>query len=173
MRKDFFYTNTSVVAVLLLCLQAGIPKATAGDADSHEFPGKGNRAAWDEANAYYIQGVQATQSGKVELSVVAYKKAISIYPDDPDFQINLGVALEDKGSFKEAETVLLKALTMVPQNWTVSYNLGNVMYAEHKYQDAVNYWSKAMTLNPPEHFRKKSESNIALVTKQFLSKQHK
>ncbi|MFX8875770.1 tetratricopeptide repeat protein, partial [Acinetobacter baumannii] len=85
---------------------------------SHEFPGKGSKALWDEANAYYIQGVSATQANKVDQSIAMYKKAISIYADDPDFQINLGVALEDKGSYKEAETVLNHALTLAPQNWT-------------------------------------------------------
>jgi tetratricopeptide (TPR) repeat protein len=158
---------------LVLTAQCGGLRAEAADAYTHEFPGTGNREAWDQANTYYAQGVTATHNNKVVESIEMYKKAIAIYPEDPDFQINLGVALEDKGSYKEAEAVLNHALTLAPQNWTVPYNLGNVFYSEHKYQDAVNAWTKCMALSPPQHFKEKSASNIAAVTKQYLSKGHK
>ena len=162
-----------VALTVVLSVPCCSPQAQAIDADSHEFPGKGSKAAWDQANAFYIQGVQATQTNKIDESIALYRKAIAIYADDPDFQINLGVALGDKGNFKEAETTLNHALTLAPQNWTVPYNLGNVLYQEKKYQDAVNAWTRSIAMSPPDHFKKKAESNIAQVTKQYLSKGHK
>ncbi|HEY9754823.1 MAG TPA: tetratricopeptide repeat protein [Oculatellaceae cyanobacterium] len=161
----------SLVAALTIVASAiCLPPVQAMDADSHEFPGKGSRAAWEEANGYYIQAVRATQTNKVDESIALYKRAIAIYPDDPDFQINLGVALEDKGNLKEAEAALNHAMTLAPQNWTVPYNLGNVMYLQHKYQDSVNFWSKALTMNPTEHFKQRIQQNITQVTKQYLKK---
>jgi Flp pilus assembly protein TadD len=164
----------AVAFALALAAQCGGLRAEAGgDPDAHEFPGTGSREKWEQANTFYVQGVDATHNNKVAESIDLYKKAIAIYPEDPDFQINLGVALEDKGNFKEAESVLNHALTIAPQNWTVPYNLGNVFYSEHKYQDAVNAWTKSMALTPPAHFKEKAASNIALVTKQYLNKGHK
>jgi tetratricopeptide (TPR) repeat protein len=161
-----------IFTLAVFCLY-GVTRAEATDPDAHEFPGTGSRAKWEEANNFYVQAVTATHANKVAESIVLYRKAIAIYPDDPDFQINLGVALEDKGDFKEAEAVLNHAMTLAPQNWTVPYNLGNVFYSERKYQDAVNAWTKSLALNPTAHFKEKATSNIALVTKQYLSKGHK
>jgi Flp pilus assembly protein TadD len=165
MQRYFAAAFALVLGAQCVCL-----RAEAGDPDLHEFPGTGSREKWEQANTFYVQGVTATHANKVPESIELYRKAIAIYPDDPDYQINLGVALEDKGSFKEAETVLNHALTLAPQNWTVPYNLGNVFYSEHKYQDAVNAWTRTMGLNPPAHFKEKAASNIALVTKQYLTK---
>jgi tetratricopeptide (TPR) repeat protein len=162
--------SSLAAALAVLTAVVSLPPVHAIDADSHEFPGKGSRAAWEEANGYYAQGLRMTQTNKVDESIALYKRAIAIYPDDPDFQINLGVALEDKGNYKEAETVLNHALTLAPQNWTVPYNLGNVMYMQKKYQDCVNFWSKALTMNPTAHFKQRMEQNIAQVSKQYLKK---
>ena len=63
---------------------------------------------------YNIQGALLKDLAQLDLSVEAYKKALSIKPDYAEVYNNLGVTLQEKGKLKEALEAFKKLYPLVP-----------------------------------------------------------
>lgn len=52
---------------------------------------------------YYFQGEGHVAGGKVNEAIEAFRKAVALYPDDPDFRESLAAALSAAGNLEEAQ----------------------------------------------------------------------
>ncbi len=91
-------------------------------------------------NAYY-----KTQPGK---AIKAYKKALDLSPDNPDYLTNLGVAYYVAGQLDNSEKTLRKAVEKAPDDPTANYLLGVTLLQKGHIDDALSQFKKANSLDP-------------------------
>lgn len=102
-----------------------------------------------EHHIYYNSlGVVLKAQGKINESIDAFTKALSIYPKYAGIYHNLGTALRDKGMIEEAINAFTKALSLNPNYLDAYYNLGVALYDLGKIDEAIEAFHKAIALNP-------------------------
>ena len=97
---------------------------------------------------YNIQGALLKDLAQLDLSVEAYKKALSIKPDYAEVYNNLGVTLQKQGKLKEALEAYQKALSINPDYDDAHYNTGNALKDQGKLAEAREAYNKALAVNP-------------------------
>jgi tetratricopeptide (TPR) repeat protein len=121
--------------------------------DSKTFPGKGKCSDWTRACSLYNDGIEFLSSGRYEESSTKFAGAIDIYPYDPDFFLNLGMAFKRLRRFSEAETAYRKALALDQSEWDTWCNLGSVLYDQKRYEEARDAIKCAASLGPTSYGR--------------------
>lgn len=123
------------------------------------FPGRGDYQSWKTANVSYDLATRQLESLKFDKAIDLYKKAISIYPYDPDYYTNLGLTYKRKGDFPLAEQTYKRAIS-VKETWDAWANLANVLKKQEKFVEARSAYLSSMRLNPPEEVRVKLERDL-------------
>lgn len=117
-----------------------------------EFPGRGNRQTWREANALLNAGIDLDDAGNVEMAIARFKLAITKYPFDPDFYLALGQSYEKRnraGDMQLAVNSYKQATNIEPGIWQYWNALANPLFRLHKYSEAKDALVEALRLNPP------------------------
>ena len=106
----------------------------------HQFP--------KSSFLFNIQGAVLQGLGRLDLSLEAYNKALSIKPDYADAYNNMGNAHKDQGKLDEAIEAYNKALTIKPDYAEAYRNLGNVLKEQGNLEEALEAFKKAIAIKP-------------------------
>ena len=110
---------------------------------------------------FNIIGVANKGLGKLDEAIEAYKKALSIKPDNAEAYNNMGNALQDQGKLEEAVEAYTKALAIQPDYADAYYNMGSVLQDQGKLEEAVQAYKKALSINP-NYAKAESKTQLAL-----------
>ena len=92
-------------------------------------------------------GICNATLNRLDIAILAYKKALSIKPDFIDAQYNLGVASKENQDLKQAEVSYREVLKLVPNHVDALNNLG-VIYNDQKFfEKALVNFDKAIASN--------------------------
>jgi predicted Zn-dependent protease len=112
-----------------------------------EFPGKGNKKDWVRAARLYDQALSQRKRGNVDRAVKMYEEAISIYPYDGDFYVNLAIHYSrDKKDYKRAEELMQKAVELKSNDYSIQWEYAAALLAQGKLDQAKDVLDKAKSL---------------------------
>jgi tetratricopeptide (TPR) repeat protein len=103
---------------------------------------------------YSLIGAANQNLGRLEEAIEAYKKALSIKPDNAETYYNIGIVLQKQGKLEMAIEVFKKALSIKPDYaaayWNVSGTAANISeaknYIEHCRRSDPNHLRAQLTL---------------------------
>ena len=98
-----------------------------------------------------IHGVVLCGLGKHEDAIKAYKKSISIRPENADAFNNLGNAFADQNKFEDSVSAYLKALEIKPKYADAYNNMGVSLKAQGKLEAAAAAYGNAIKIAPSYH----------------------
>ena len=102
----------------------------------------------DHQFSWKILGAVFKQTGRLQESLIANQRAVSILPTDAEAHNNLGVTLQELGNLEDAETSCNKAIAIKPDYAEAHYNLGITLQELGRLEDAEASYSKAIATNP-------------------------
>lgn len=88
------------------------------------------------------------QSGLLEDAAAAYRRAITLIPNDPLVLCRLGRVLHESGRLVEAFNLLSKAVALAPDYTETQYLLGVVLFDLKRLRQAVKAFQQVITLDP-------------------------
>ena len=95
-----------------------------------------------------ILGASRSKIGMFDEAIDAYKKSISIEPNDCNTYFNMGIVLNDKGNLVESIEAYKKAISLKP-NYAEAYsNMGVILKDQDKLDEAIDAYKKAITFKP-------------------------
>ena len=100
------------------------------------------------AGLFNIQGAILRSLGRLDLSLLAFKKAINIKPDYAEPYKIIGVILKEQGKLDEAIEAYRKAISIKPDYVEVFGNMGNALRKQGKLEEAVETYKKALAIRP-------------------------
>ncbi len=93
-----------------------------------------------------LLAIVAGKLGRWEETVIACQKSLELQPDDALVLFNLGTALAQQESLKEAQEALEKAITQ-KEDWAeLHYNLGTVLLRQERHSEALDSFERATEL---------------------------
>lgn len=87
-------------------------------------------------------------TGKHDLAVQEFQRALTLDPRNPDAQTGLAISYENAGRISEAESVFQKAAALRPDSWKGYATLGGFYDRQNKYPEAVKAYQHAIQLAP-------------------------
>ena len=102
----------------------------------------------DSSVLYNICGAVYKELSKLDASIEAYKKALSLQPDYADAYNNMGNTLQEQGKLEEAIEACNKAIAINPDYAEVYNNKGNALQDQGKLEEAIEAYSKALAIKP-------------------------
>lgn len=105
------------------------------------------------------------QSERYEDAIQKYHEAIGKYEYDPDFYINLGVALRKVENLQAAEDAFKHAAALNAKDWMSWSNLANSYLKQDKLEDTIKAFETALTCNPPAAEKEAILKDIADIKK--------
>ena len=98
--------------------------------------------------AWNVLGAVLKQMGKINESLVAFKKSVKLNLHDAGAHFNLGQVLKQLGKLEEAETCFRKVVKLQPESPDAHNNLGGVLQNLDKLKEAELCYRKAIELKP-------------------------
>jgi tetratricopeptide (TPR) repeat protein/2-polyprenyl-3-methyl-5-hydroxy-6-metoxy-1,4-benzoquinol methylase len=102
----------------------------------------------DDQFSWKVLGAVFKQTGRLQDSSIANRKALEISPYDAEANYNLGNTLKELGRLKDAETSYKKAIAIKPDWAEVHYNLGITLQELGRLEDAETSYKKAIAIKP-------------------------
>ena len=102
----------------------------------------------DSTLLYNIIGAVSQGLGKLDEALEAYKKAISIEPENAEAFFNIGNAIKEQGKLDEAIDAYTKALSIKPDIPEAYYNMGIALQQQGKLEEAIEAYKKALAIKP-------------------------
>ncbi|MBV9924881.1 MAG: tetratricopeptide repeat protein [Acidobacteria bacterium] len=100
------------------------------------------------ASALHLFAHVALRTGRPREAAGALSEAAAQYPDSPELQLNLGVALKAAGDLESAATAYARAVALRPEWPEAHYNLAAALHAQGHTGEAVASYAKALALRP-------------------------
>ncbi len=104
----------------------------------------------DSALFFNELGVAYRNKNKLEEAIQAYRKALSLDPDNPVVMKNLGDAFYLKKEYVQAVEICQKALRSSPRFHQARSTLGLAYYRLGKYQEAQEEFEIVLKMNPQD-----------------------
>lgn len=139
--------------------------AQSPDGKASGFPGTGNGADWSDAIPYYNRGNKYLEQGRYDEAVDDFNHAISIYPHDADFYVNLGYCYRKTEDFTLAEKAFRKALAINDKDWTTWSDLANSLLKQNRLPETISAFEKCLKCNPPVKEKEAILKDIADIKK--------
>lgn len=98
--------------------------------------------------AWHYLGVIAHQQRQNDLAVELISKAITLNPNSPEMQNNLGLALKEAGQLDRAIASYQRAIALKPDYAIAWYNLGGALQSTGNLDGAIDAYQKAIALRP-------------------------
>jgi tetratricopeptide (TPR) repeat protein len=102
----------------------------------------------DNAVAWHLSGVAASQKGDTAAAIECFQKAVKLQPNYSDAHNNLGVALERVGRLDDAVACYRRALSVRPDFQVALINLGNTLLRQGKHDGLAACDHQALALRP-------------------------
>lgn len=102
------------------------------------------------ADYYHALAARLYDQKKYAEAEVAYKKAISINPNEAKYYNDIGNARYHQKKYAEAEAAFRKAIDIDPNNANYHDGLGLALEFQGMYAEAEGAFRKAITINPNE-----------------------
>ena len=102
----------------------------------------------DHVIANNLMGLLCLQTKRFEEATQLIEKALSIAPNDPQAEANLGLALYALGRLEQAAEHFHKSLKMAPNNPKVYNNLGIIYFRLRRVDDAILCYRQALAIQP-------------------------
>lgn len=99
------------------------------------------QAALHEATIHY-------QAGRLPDAERICREILREFPDSPETNMSLAIALKDQGKLADAETSFRKVVALVPNAAATHNNLGNILFAQDKYEEAEACYRRALVIEP-------------------------
>lgn len=100
-----------------------------------------------EADRWYEVGCETEISAR-NRAMEAYRQALSLDPDHPHANINLGRLMHEAGQLEEAEAHYRRALSTHRKDETAAFNLGTVLEDRGKVSEAIAAYQRAIAADP-------------------------
>ena len=100
------------------------------------------------APVFVLLGNIYERTGKYNLAINQFNKAIKLNKNNGEAYNNLGVVYKNKGVYMNAIFCFQKALTCIGERADIHYNLGNTYKALENYSRAIDEFNKALELDP-------------------------
>jgi len=113
--------------------------------------------------------VAFSEKKKFDDAVPAWRKALSLDPDDPRAHDNLGVALAETGKIDEAIAEYRRSLELSPGSSHTQNNLGSALAEKGMLDEAFEHFAKAVELNPDNASAQVNMGNFLALRKGPLS----
>jgi predicted TPR repeat methyltransferase len=102
----------------------------------------------NNADAWRLLGVVASQVGKFEVAVQLIGRAVQIRPDLPEGWSDLGAALMGMGKLEDAKVAYERAVAIRPAFAAARANLGEVLGKMGQVDEAMTQWREAARIDP-------------------------
>jgi Flp pilus assembly protein TadD len=102
----------------------------------------------DDATALNGLGYVHYRQERFETAIGYFKRAIARM-DDPQFHINMGLALLSQERYGQAEEQFRRTLAIAPDHYWATNNLGYVLQLEGRDEEAMDAYTAALKLDPP------------------------
>ncbi len=99
-------------------------------------------------DSLHLSGIIASQTNNHLKAVELFGKSIAIYPHNPAFHINLGLALHELKRFAEAVSSYDRAIALKPDNCESYFYRGNAFQKLKQCETAVLSYEEAIALKP-------------------------
>lgn len=97
---------------------------------------------------HHALSTSALLLGDPSVAVVHMRVAAAKRPDIAEYQLRLGIALQDAGQYAEAEIPLRKALELEPNNFVVHLRLGIGAQRAQLQEQALQHFDEVLRLSP-------------------------
>lgn len=118
---------------------------------------------WDDARKAYERAIRVYPNDATALNglgymfyrqerfdtAIAYFKRAIAHSDDPQFHVNMGLALLSQERFGQAENEFRRTLEIDPKHYWATNNLGYTLQQEGHPEAAVALYTAALRLDPP------------------------
>ena len=101
-----------------------------------------------DSESWFMLGTVCGRLGDVPGAETALRKALSLFPDFPQAQLNLGHALELQGRDAEAEVCYQRALAVKPDLADAHESLGRLCQQRGDTRTALRHFQQAVQLDP-------------------------
>jgi tetratricopeptide (TPR) repeat protein len=131
--------NGAAKAIFLtLALVVLFTSATLGQEDNDES---------SRAIALFNAGQDAHEKGDLKTAIDNYEKALKIFPEFPEAELQRGNALQSLGNLDAAETAFRRAVEL-REDWSLAIaNLGSVLVKKGKFAEAEKQLTEAIELD--------------------------
>jgi tetratricopeptide (TPR) repeat protein len=102
--------------------------------------------ARSEAEQFHATALRDHQQHRLTDAVASYAKALSLWPDFPEAEVNLGSALQAQGAYAEAIVHFSRAVALKPFFAEAHYNLANAQASSG--QDPEAAYRAAIAIRP-------------------------
>ena len=114
------------------------------------------------ANALYLSGVLAQQTGNKVLAHELFLKAIDANPTHPLYYRTLGDLQRDKGEIDDAVVRYRQALLCQPDDIETLGKLAELLQQQHQFEAAIDCYRKLLALDPA-HAQTHNNLGVALM----------
>lgn len=114
------------------------------------------------ALGYYNLAHVASEEKRFSAAVFYSQRAVDLDPEQPSYQLALGIAYSEDGKFQQSADVLRKLAAARPEFIEVYLNLGAVYSQQNRFAESVKSYRQAINLDP-ENSRILLSLGIALV----------
>jgi len=97
---------------------------------------------------HHALSVSAMGLRDAQTAVVHLRAAVNRRPDMPEYQLRLGIALQETGQHAEGEAALRHALELQPGNPLVHLRLGIGAQRMHQHEEALRHFDEVLRLSP-------------------------
>jgi tetratricopeptide (TPR) repeat protein len=98
--------------------------------------------------SWKVLGVVLQLTGRLQESLIANQRAVTILPNDGEAHTNLGNTLKELGRLEEAESSYSKAIAIKPDLAQAHFNLGNTLKELGRLEEAESSYSEAIAIKP-------------------------
>jgi predicted O-linked N-acetylglucosamine transferase (SPINDLY family) len=102
----------------------------------------------DAAMQCFAKALREHQAGRAVQAVAAYRQAIALDPNRPEFHNNLGLMLQALNKLPDAAAAYRKAIALAPGMREAHFNLGLALAAMGRPADAAAAYRQALALMP-------------------------
>jgi tetratricopeptide (TPR) repeat protein len=121
---------------------------------------------------YYNRANRYLNQGRYEEAVGDLEEAIRLYPNDPDFCTNLGVAYRKLGRYADAEREFKTAIAFNREDWMNWSNLANAYLKQDMLEKTVATFEEALKHHPPSADAEAMKRDIVDIKKILASRQN-
>ncbi|MEB3340970.1 tetratricopeptide repeat protein, partial [Okeania sp.] len=102
----------------------------------------------DCATAFEILGSCAKKTGKIDLEIAYYQKAINFNPDNYKTHLRLGIALKKQNKLDLAIVHNQRAIELKPNGASAWHNLGLIFKIQGNIREAISSFQKSLEIKP-------------------------